>query len=57
MRYFTVNGELVPTPEEAAQQSQLELQATQAKLEAAQQKQQLLAAKLRELGIDPDRLP
>ncbi|MDS3862413.1 Uma2 family endonuclease [Thermosynechococcaceae cyanobacterium BACA0444] len=56
LRYFTANGELILTPEEAAQQFQLELQATQAELEAAQQKQQLLAAKLRALGIDLDRL-
>ncbi len=54
--YFTPAGELVPTPEEAAQQSQTQLSHTQAKLETAQVKQAKLAAKLRELGIDPDCL-
>lgn len=42
VRFFTADGQLVPTPEEAAQQ--------------AQQKAQRLAAKLRELNIDPDTI-
>jgi Uma2 family endonuclease len=68
LRYFTPNGQLVPTPQEAAIQEQL--QAQQAQLQAqqereraqqaqsqAQQAQELarrLAERLRELGIDPD---
>ncbi|WP_066381341.1 Uma2 family endonuclease [Anabaena sp. CA = ATCC 33047] len=40
LRFFTADGEIVPTPEEAAQQ--------------AQDKAERLAAKLRELNIDPD---
>jgi Uma2 family endonuclease len=40
LRFFTADGDRIPTPEE---------QAT-----AAQQRNQALAAKLRELGIDPD---
>jgi len=42
LRFFTPQGQLVPTPEEAAQQ--------------AQQRSERLAAKLRELNIDPDTL-
>lgn len=49
LRYFTPEGELVPTPAEAAQQS-----AAQAQQSVAQA--QRLAAKLRELGVDPDSL-
>lgn len=42
LRLFTADGKLVPTPEETAQQSQ--------------QKAERLAAKLRELNIDPDTI-
>ncbi|MFN6513689.1 MAG: Uma2 family endonuclease [Nostoc sp. CreGUA01] len=42
LRWFTVDGQLVPTPEEAAAQ--------------AQEKAERLAAKLRELNIDPDTI-
>lgn len=49
LRYFTAEGALVPTPIEAAQAAQQEAQ-------VAQQKTDLLAAKLRELGVDPDTL-
>lgn len=56
LRYFTPDGELVPTPEEVAQQSQAELTQAQAQLSATQAKEEKLAAKLRELGIDPDCL-
>lgn len=47
LRFFTADGEIVPTPEEAAQQAQQNAQ-------QAQQKAERLAAKLRELNIDPD---
>jgi len=57
LRFFTPAGELVPTPDEAAQKAQSQLIETQAQLESVQQKQEQLAAKLRELGIDPDSLP
>jgi Uma2 family endonuclease len=40
LRFFTSDGQLVPTPEEVAEQEK--------------QKSDRLAAKLRELGIDPD---
>ncbi|MBY5281281.1 Uma2 family endonuclease [Anabaena sp. PCC 7938] len=84
LRYFTSEGELVPTPEEAATKIQQEAQAAQNQaLEAERQAQaaqnqaleaerqaresehlltserekvQILAEKLRSLGIDPDSL-
>lgn len=56
LRFFTPDGELLPTPEEAAelaiQQQQLECE----QKEIAQQKAAKLAAKLRELNIDPDTI-
>jgi Uma2 family endonuclease len=45
LRLFTPNGGLVPLPEEAAEQRAYQ----------AEQRAELLAAKLRELGIDPDQ--
>ncbi|MEA5583495.1 Uma2 family endonuclease [Nodularia harveyana UHCC-0300] len=42
VRFFRTDGELVPTPEETAEQ--------------AEQKAERLAAKLRELNIDPDTI-
>ncbi len=49
LRFFTANGELVPTPEEQAESERQEK-------EIAQQKAERLAAKLRELNIDPDTI-
>ena len=49
LRFFTEEGELVPTPEEEAESE------SQQK-EIAQQKVERLAAKLRELNIDPDTI-
>ncbi len=56
LRYFTSSGVLVPTPEESA-----EIEATRAEIEAekakiSDEKSQRLAAKLRELSIDPDTI-
>jgi Uma2 family endonuclease len=56
LRYFTSSGVLVPTPEESA-----EMEATRAAMEAekakiSNKKSQRLAAKLRELNIDPDTI-
>ncbi len=63
LRFFTPEGELVPTPEESAQTEKQEREATQQELETAQQQLEVerqqkdkLAAKLRELGIDPEIL-
>lgn len=63
LRYFTADGSLVPTPEAAAlwekQQKELaqeeRLRAEQEKLRV-EEKAAKLAAKLRELNIDPDSL-
>ncbi len=56
LRFFTAEEELVPTPEEVAiQETQKAEQATQ-KAEQATQKADRLAAKLRELNIDPDTI-
>jgi Uma2 family endonuclease len=56
LRYFTSSGVLVPTPEESA-----EMETTRAAMEAekakiSNEKSQRLAAKLRELNIDPDTI-
>ncbi|MBJ7298628.1 MAG: Uma2 family endonuclease, partial [Dolichospermum sp.] len=49
LRYFTPDGDLVPTPEESA-----EFEAQRA--EISNEKVQRLAAKLREFNIDPDAI-
>jgi len=49
LRFFTEEGELVPTPEEDAEFEREQKQ-------IAQQKAERLAAKLRELNIDPDSI-
>ncbi|MEL6458030.1 MAG: Uma2 family endonuclease [Cyanobacteria bacterium J06621_15] len=49
LRYFTAEGKLVPTPEEQAQQ-------VQKQVEYERQQKEKLAAKLRELNIDPDSI-
>ncbi|BAY12883.1 Uma2 family endonuclease [Calothrix sp. NIES-2098] len=49
VRFFTPQGELVPTPEEIAESERQQK-------EIAQQKAERLAAKLRELNIDPDTI-
>ena len=56
LRYFTSSGVLVSTPEESA-----EMETTRAAMEAekakiSNEKAQRLAAKLRELNIDPDTI-
>ncbi|MEB3282808.1 MAG: Uma2 family endonuclease [Lyngbya sp.] len=63
LRFFTPEGELVPTPEESAQterqqreDTQKQLETAEQRLEAEQQRNQKLAAKLRELNIDPETL-
>ena len=61
LRFFTADGELIPTPEEQAEsereQKEYERQEKEyerQQKEIAQQKAERLAAKLRELNIDPD---
>ncbi|MFM6325643.1 MAG: Uma2 family endonuclease [Microcystis panniformis] len=56
LRYFTVDSQLVPTPQEAElQQRQAKEQALLEK-ERERQAKEKLAQKLRELGIDPDTI-
>ena len=52
LRYFTPEGELVSTPEEVAELAEYERQ----QKEIALSKAERLAAKLRELNIDPDTI-
>ncbi|MDB9525775.1 Uma2 family endonuclease [Oscillatoria sp. CS-180] len=68
LRLFTPDGELVPTPTEAAkiaqqeteevqqqaEQAQQQAEQAQQQAEQAQEKANRLAARLRELGVDPD---
>nr|WP_242031232.1 Uma2 family endonuclease [Coleofasciculus sp. FACHB-T130] len=61
LRYFTPEGDRVPTPEEAAQQAQVQAQQAQAQAQQAQsqleqerQRAERLAERLRSLGIDPE---
>jgi Uma2 family endonuclease len=70
LRFFTAEGRLVPTPEEAAtserlekelaqqqaQRERLEKELAQQQAQRERQQAEKLAAKLRELGIDPDSL-
>ncbi|MBD2391817.1 Uma2 family endonuclease, partial [Aphanizomenon sp. FACHB-1401] len=49
LRYFTPAGELVPTPEETAEKETK-------RAEKEVRKSERLAAKLRELNIDPDTI-
>lgn len=61
LRFFTPDGDLVPTPEEAesisnqrTQQAQAEAQAERQRAETERQRANRLLQKLQELGIDPE---
>ncbi len=56
LRIFTANGELIPTPEEQADSEREQKEYEREQKEIAQQKAERLAAKLRELNIDPDTI-
>ncbi|MET0115658.1 MAG: Uma2 family endonuclease, partial [Limnospira maxima] len=70
LRFFSPDGVLVPTPEESATEAQQQLGSVQNELVTTQnqlgsvqnqlaierQQKDQLAAKLRELGIDPEQL-
>ena len=63
LRYFTSDGNLVPTPEESAEMEakRAEIESKRANIEAERakisgEKSQRLADKLRELNIDPDTI-
>ncbi len=54
LRYFTAEGSLVPTPEEAALQAQLDLEQQTIELQQERQRAEHLAERLKSLGIDID---
>jgi hypothetical protein len=56
LRWYDRDGAWIPTSEERAQQEQQRAEQERQEKEAARRKAQALEAKLRELGIDPDRL-
>jgi Uma2 family endonuclease len=63
LRFFTPDGELVPTPEEVAESERQQKEVERQQKEVERQQKQLaeerverLAAKLRELNIDPDTI-
>jgi len=56
LRYFTAEGQLVPTPQEVARQEKQARENTQEQLNAEQNRIEQLAQKLRELGINPDEI-
>jgi Uma2 family endonuclease len=56
LRFFTADGILVASPEESAIAEQQRAEIAQQQTEIAQQRNEKLVAKLRELGIDPDRI-
>ncbi|WP_353930620.1 Uma2 family endonuclease [Okeanomitos corallinicola TIOX110] len=56
LRYFTSTGELVPTPEETATEAEKEVEMQTERAEREARKAERLAAKLRELNIDPETI-
>ena len=56
LRFFTPDGILVPTPEESAQAAVQQAEVATQQAEAERQQKEKLAAKLREMGIDPDEI-
>jgi Uma2 family endonuclease len=56
LRFFTPEGELVPTPEESAESAEQRATEAEATAERERQQKEKLAAKLRELNIDPETI-
>jgi hypothetical protein len=54
LRWTTVEGELLATPQELTEEAQQRAEEAQQRAEEAQQRAEQLAARLRELGIDPE---
>jgi Uma2 family endonuclease len=54
LRYFSPEGELIPTPTEAAQQAQQQAAQVQQQAIAAEERAARLVAQLRDLGIEPE---
>ena len=57
LRWFTQQGELIPLDSEEVESAQQEVATAKQEAAVAAQRAEQLAAKLRELGIDPDALP
>ena len=53
LRYFSPDGALVPTPVEAAKEAENTTKEAEKNAQDIQQKNDVLVAKLRELGVDP----
>ena len=56
LRWFTQQGELIPLDSEELESAQQEVATAKQEAAAATQRAEQLAAKLRELGIDPDAI-
>jgi hypothetical protein len=61
LRFFSPDKQLIPTPEERAQQEKRQKELAQQQAEAERQKRELaqqrveeLLARLKELGVEPD---
>jgi len=54
LRYFSENGDLIPTPAEAAQQEKAQVQKERAQAQQATLRAERLAAQLERLGIEPE---
>ncbi len=56
LRLFSPAGQLIPTPDEVAAEAQRQKELAQQRAEQEAQRAERLAAKLQELGINPDNL-
>ncbi len=56
LRFYTPEGELVPTPEETAQQEKERADQERERADREKERSDRLMAKLRELNIDPDTI-
>ena len=56
VRYFTPDGELVSTPEEAAKQAQQQVEEARQRVEHERQRAEQLAERLKSLGIYPNEI-
>ncbi|MFM6355040.1 MAG: Uma2 family endonuclease, partial [Planktothrix sp.] len=54
LRYFSPEGELIPTPAEAALEAQTLAETERQRAETERQRAERLAEQLRALGINPD---
>jgi len=56
LRYFTLSGDLVPTPDEAEAAVEQRAEQNEQRAERAEQERDRLKARLRALGINPDEI-